>query len=307
LSDSAGRIAVISLLAVLALATTCRGEEDSPTESARELMAPAVADRAAKAWELSADGIWLPDRESSDAAGDVGMTEGKLKVARSFRLNSSLSFTPEVSYSILHISAPAAARLPDNLHTVTAGLRTDLSLNPKLSISFLLAPGIAGDFNTVGGDDIRVRVGSTVRYTLSDKLTLLGGLIYQQGYKGTRALPVVGAIYRPTDRWTINLVAPRPGVTYSVSRGLRLNFGGELAGGEYQLHQRSIGADVIRYREFRVSGGADFALARNIKGELAGGYAFARRFSFYEVFDLTRRNIEVDSGPFLRAGVKLVW
>jgi hypothetical protein len=300
-------IVVISFLAVLALAATSRAEEDSPTESARELIAPAVAERTAKAWEVSADGIWLPDRNSSDAAGDVGMTEGKVKVARSFRVNSSLSFTPEISYSILSISAPATARLPDNLHTVTAGLRSDFSLNPNLSISFLLAPGIAGDFKEIGGDDIRVRVGSTVRYTVSDKLTLLGGLIYQQGYKGTRALPVLGAIYRPTDRWTINIAAPRPGVTYSVSRGLRLNLGAEMAGGEYQLHERSLGANVIRYREFRVSGGADFALARNIKGEVAGGYAFARRFSFYETFDATRRNIEVDSGPFLRAGVKFLW
>jgi hypothetical protein len=301
------RIAVLLIFAGLAATAASHAEEDSPSHSAGELMSAAPAEKVGKTWEITADGVWLPDSHSTDAAGDIGMTEGKLKVARSFRVNSTLSFTPELSYSVLHVSAPATARLPEDLHTVTAGLRSDFSASPKLAVSFLIAPGVAGDFKTIGRDDIRVRLGSTVRYTLSDKLTLLGGLVYQQGYKATRILPVIGAIYRPTERWTVSVAAPRPGVAYSVSRDLRLNVGAEMAGGEYQLHERSIGADVIRYRDFRATGGADFTITRILKGEVAAGYAFSRKFSFYDVFDPTRRNIAVESGPFVRAGLKFQW
>jgi hypothetical protein len=288
-------------------AAVSHAEEDSPTESAQELMTPVTLERSRGPWEASIDGIWSPKSDSGDAGGRVGMSEEKVKIGRTFRINSRLTLTPDISYSQLQVSAPAAARLPEKLHTVSLGLRGDYRWDPKLSFSLLLSPGLAGDFKQINGDDLRVRFGVTGRYNISEKLTLLGGLIYQQGYHSLPIFPIAGAIYRPDEHWMFSLAAPRPGVSYAPSKDLRFSLGADFLGGEYQLHDESLGAQVIRYRDFRVVGGSDFTIFAHLKGEVAAGYAFARKFVFYDVFDAARHDIKVDAGPFCRVGLKMEW
>jgi hypothetical protein len=288
-------------------ATLCRAEENSPSESAQELMEPALGELPRAPWEASIDGMWRPKSDSSDAGGKVGMSEEKARLGRTFRVTPRLSLTPEIIYSEIQVSAPSAARLPEALHSLSLGLRGDYQASRALSFSMLLAPGLEGDFRQINSDDIRVRVGFTGRYQLSDKLTLLGGLIYQEGYHRLPVLPIIGAIYRPDEKWTISLAAPSPGVTYAPTRDLSFHLGGEFSGGEYQLHEAALGAQVVRYRDFRVVGNTEFTIIARLKGELAAGYAFDREFVFYDVFDATRHDIKVDAGPFVRAGLKMHW
>lgn len=290
-----------------ACVTLCRAEEDSPNESARELMEPAPGEQSRRPWEAAVDGVWLPKSESADAGGKVGMSEAKLKFARTFALSERLSLTPEITYSQLQLSAPAAARLPEDLHTVSLGLRGDYRANPRLTYSALLAPGLAGDFRQIGADDLRVRLGFTARYTPSLQWTLLAGLIYQQGYHALPVFPIIGAVYRPDERWTVSLAAPLPGVSYRAGKDLKLYLGAEFFGGEYQLHEANLGAQVVRYRDFRGLGGAEFTVFGTLKGELATGYAFARKFNFYDVSDPSRSDIKVDAGIFVQAGLKMAW
>ena len=285
----------------------CHAEEASPTESARELMISSPLEWPGKTWEAGVDGVWLPRSNSSDAGGGISMTEAKLKFARTFRVNDRLKPTPDLTYSELQVSAPYSARLPEHLQTLSLGLRGDYRAGPKLSLSALFAPGLAGDFRQVGADDLRVRLGVTGRYLASDRWTLLAGLIYQQGNHALAAFPMVGALYRPDERWTFSLAAPRSGVSYAATRNLKLHLGAEFFSGEYQLHEERLGAKVVRYRDFRAVGGTELTMLDRLKLELNAGYAFARRFAFYEVFAAERPDLKVDPGVFGRAGLKLEW
>lgn len=304
------RLALTALILFLVIqglgATHCRAEEDSPSESARELMQPAPV-QARPPWEAAIDGVWSPKSDSSDAGGSVGISEVKAKLSRSFRVTTRLSLTPDLTYSRFEVSAPLAARLPETLHTASIGLRADYLASRKLSYSALFAPGFAGDFRQIGTDDLRVRFGFTARYNSSERLTLLAGLIYQQGNHSLPVLPILGALYRPDERWTISLTAPRLGVSYAPHPALKTYLGAEMFGGEYQLHEARLGAQVVRYRDFRALGGAEFTVFSHLKGDVAAGYAFAREFVFYDVFDASRRDIDVDAGPFVRAGLKAQW
>jgi hypothetical protein len=304
-----GRRHVLALLLAIQLccAPYCPAEEDSPSESARELMAPSPTEQSARPWEASLDGVWLPKCDSANAGGKVGMSLARLKLARSYRVSGRLSLTPELAYSQLQVSSPFSARLPESLHTLSLGLRGDYRASPKLSYSMLISPGLSSDFKEIGSDDIRVRLGFTGRYNTSERLTFLAGLIYQQGYHSLSFFPILGALFRPDDYWTISLAAPLMGVSYAPSRDLKLKLGGEFYGGEYQLHEARLGAEVVRYRDFRVLGGADFTLFDHLKGEFAAGYAFAREFTFYDVFAANRPDIKVDAGIFGRAGLKMEW
>jgi len=88
---------------------------------------------------------------------------------------------------------------------------------------------------------------------------------------------------------------------------VKLNLGGEFSSAEYRLHQQDLGARFIRYRDFRVLGGVEFELTDIMKAEVAAGYAFGRKLTFYEKFAADRPDLKIDPGAFGRAGVKLQW
>lgn len=293
-------------LALLVCAAPCRAEEDSPSDSAEELMTP-PGRPAPRPWEFSAEGAWWPKSDSSDAGGQVGLGEFRMKLGRAVKIDRQLRLTPELSYAQVEVSAPAAARLPGSLYSTTLGLRLDHQRDREFGYSLFLAPGIAGDYRAIGSDDVRVRLGVIGRFSTTQRLTLLAGLIYSQGYHSLPVLPIVGLVYRPDERWTISIAAPRPGVSYALTPELKLALNGEYHGTEYQLHQESLGARVIRYRDFRVTGGAEWNLADRVTGEIAAGYAFARKFIFYEQFAAGHSDISLDDGPFARASLNLRW
>lgn len=300
------RIRTVSFFFLFFLAAAARAEEDTPSESAAQLMAPPPAGRPAKVWEGSLAAQWMPAADVTGAGGELSLYEARGTLGRSFRLDPRLRLSPELSYAFFRPDAPSFLNLPDTLHTVSVGLRADYARGGRSSLSLLVAPSLAGDFRRVTGGDLKVRYGVTGRYAGWEKLTLIGGLIYQQGYHSNKFLPILGAIYRPDPRWTVSIAAPRPQVSYAMRPDLRLNMGMEFSSGEFQLHEESLGANVMRYRDLRVLGGVDFPVG-GLKAELAGGYAFNRNFQFYERFAAVRPDLKVDDGPFLRAGLKGEW
>jgi len=294
-------------LTLLTGAVPSRAQEDSPAESAGELMTLPAPRPAPRPWEASIDTGWWPKSDSRDAGGQVGLGEFRVKLGRSFPIVPRLRFTPELSYTQVEVSAPAAARLPGSLYSTTLGLRLDHQLDQRLGYSVFVAPGIAGDYRSIGGEDVRVRLGVLGRYSSSQRLTLLAGLIYTPGYHSLQVLPMLGMVYRPDDRWTLSIAAPRPGVSYALTPELKLNLNAEYHGTEYQLHQESLGARVVRYRDFRFTGGAEWNLADRLTGELAAGWAVGRKFLFYELFAAGHPDLSIDSGPFARASLNLRW
>src|SRR5690242_10088277 len=115
---------LLAMTAALAFAAPSKAEENTPVESARELMNAAPGETG-KPWKVTIDGSWFPRSDLSNGPGSVGMSEVKAQLARSFRVNSRLSFTPELTYSLFHLNASDSARLPEDLHSITAGLRSD--------------------------------------------------------------------------------------------------------------------------------------------------------------------------------------
>jgi len=73
---------------------------------------------------------------------------------------------------------------------------------------------------------------------------------------------------------------------------------------EYHLHDPSIGANYISYRDYRTLTGADIQLFPFVKLGISGGYAFARKFVFYE---RNRNDVNLDGAPFGRLDVMFTW
>ncbi|ACM20394.1 hypothetical protein Geob_2038 [Geotalea daltonii FRC-32] len=297
-------IVLCSVFAMVLTVAHGHAADSSANETAKELLTPPTVAAGAHPWRSTANLTWLPDSDIRNSGGKLAMEEVEATFGRSYFLTPDLTVSTEAAYSLRNLDGPAGALLPEELHTFSVKLEADYHWKPDITLTFLVAPGLNGDFREIGTDDIRTQMGVLGRYNLSEKLILLAGLIYQQGYEKLPLLPVAGLIYRPNDQWMLSLAAPRPGITFSPNRTSSYYIGGEISGTEYQLHDKSIGAEKVLYRDFRAFAGAEYLLFSAVKVNLSGGYALNRKFLFY---DGARDDLAIADGPFARVGVSLNW
>ena len=292
---------VMCLMITVLMATRAGAADSSPNETAQELATAAKRDHP---WSATLDQGWLPASTIHGANGAVSLYETGVKIARQHRLLPRLTISTHLAYSLRAIDAPTAARLPDSLHILSVGLAGDYRLTDDLALDFLVSPSLNSDFKRIGTDDVRTQVGLMGRYNATKRLTLIAGMIYLQGFRSIPVFPIIGAVYRPDEQWTIRLAAPRPGVTYSPDKRSSYFVGAEFTGSEYQVHDATVNARIVNYRDFRAMAGMERLLFSTIRVSITGGYAFDRRFVFY---DSTRNDLTVDNGAYVKLGVSTGW
>ncbi|MBJ6723598.1 DUF6268 family outer membrane beta-barrel protein [Geomesophilobacter sediminis] len=261
-------------------------------------MAPAAA--PAK-WESFAETDWLRRSSIEEGGGNVTMGQVRAGVSRKQDLSSRFELTTGMHYSARLIDAPASAHLPESLHAVALELGGEYRTSDKLALGARVSPGLAGDFKAITGDDVRVPVALHARYRPDQQWTLIGGVAYTGMNRSFPVLPILGALYVPTPQWAFGLGFPRTGIMYRPSRGTELYLAAEFSGGEYRLHDPSVGANLISYHEERLAAGAEISLSKRVKLGLSVGEAFGRKFRF---FDGDRPDLHVARAPFARLGLK---
>jgi hypothetical protein len=235
--------------------------------------------------------------------GNLNMRDVDAGFNRKFSVNSRLELFSGLHYSIKDIEAPEDARLPSSLHCLALNIGGSYRMNDNLSLGLMALPGLNSDFKVITWSDMRVPVALNVHYLFSPKLTLTGGLMYAIGNHELPLMPVIGAIYRPSENWIFALGFPRTGVMFKPNKTAEYYIGGEFGGGEYRLHDADKGADIISYRDYRAVTGADWTVCPDIKLGITGGYSFARKF----LFDGERDDVNVHSALFGRFELKFMW
>ena len=255
-------------------------------------------------WETSVETTWLTGSSIHGTGSELTMGEMKAGFTKRFRLNPQFEFSTGVHYSLRAIDAPETARLPESLQTLSVNLGGEYHASNVLTLGFRVSPGVSSDFESFDTNDIRVPVALHATYQMSKKLSLLGGIAYTGQNHSFPVLPVIGVLYMPAEQWGLALGFPRTGVIYKPNRKSDFFVGGEFSGGEYRLHDSSMGADIISYRDYRALAGAEIKLFPFVRLGIAGGYAFSRKFVFYEG---NRSNINLDDAPFGRLAIKFFW
>ncbi|UFS70934.1 hypothetical protein LPW11_01820 [Geomonas sp. RF6] len=292
-----------TLLFIISFSPLARAQEIRDTEKEHGDVVTLAEKPNPSVWDASAEITFLPSSAMRGAGDDLSMTEVRAGIGRRFPLNSRLELSGGVRYSTQLIDAPASAHLPDALHALSIYLGGEYRTSDSLTLGIRISPGLSSDFNGIGTDDVRVPVSFNARYQRSRTLTLLGGIIFTGGAHAYPVLPILGVLYMPSDRLVFAAGFPRTGVMYRTN-GVECYAGVESGRGEYRLHDDSVGAKIISYRDFRAVAGVDMALSRSVKAGFAGGYAFARRFVFYEG---SRDDLRIDGVPFGKVQVKIAW
>ncbi|KAB0664053.1 hypothetical protein F6V25_14700 [Oryzomonas japonica] len=291
------------LITVAASSCALAQDTDEVTKPVKEAVAASVRPERPLT-EATVDTTWLPASKIRSTGGDLTMGEVKAGFSRRFVVTPQLDLSAGMNYSLREIDAPDSARLPDALHLISLNLGAEYHVNKALTLGLRISPSVASDFTGFTGSDIRVPVAAHAGFQVSRSLFLLGGLAYTGMNRSYPVLPVLGLVYTPTEQWTFALGFPRTGAIYRPDKDTELFAGGEFAGGEYQLHDPALGAKVITYRDYRAVAGAEIRICSFAKLGIAGGYAFARKFVFY---DSNRADMNLDGAPFGRAALKLAW
>lgn len=255
-------------------------------------------------WEASFETTWLPGSKIHGTGGDLVMGEVKTGFTKRFSITPQLELSTGLHYSLREIDAPETARLPESLQTLSLNLAGEYHATDSLTLGLRVSPGLSSDFKMLTSDDARVPVVLLGTYQASKTLFLRGGVAYTGQKHAFPFLPVMGALYLPTEKWALGLGFPRTGVIYKPKTDTEYYISGEFVGGEYRLHDASIGANIISYWDYRAVAGVEFPLSSFARLGIAGGYAFARRFVFYEG---NRNDLDLDNAPFGRLELKLSW
>lgn len=255
-------------------------------------------------WNVSMSIGHLPAADLHGTPGDVGISDYRLKIARNLKLDDRLTLTLGGGYGLKHLDSSPSAALPQDLHALFVEAGARYRINDRSFATLKLYPGFYSDFKDLGDDDLRMPVLALGGYSFENGLSVVGGFIYRFGYHASQFIPALGFSYQPDQNWRIDLIAPRPGITYIASPRLQLFVAGDFASDEYELKDRAIGAKAIKYSDFKAMAGVQYLPAPAVKISTSVGYAFERRFAF---FDGNRPDLRVDDVPFLKVSLDVGW
>ena len=246
----------------------------------------------------------LPSADVERSAASAGISDYRLWLAKNHKLDSKTTLTIGGGYGLKHIDASPSAGLPADLHTLFLEAGAHYSINEKSFAALKVYPGLYSDFGDVGGDDLRLPVLALGGHVFDNGITLVGGFAYRFGNHDSLIIPVIGITYQIDERWRLAIIAPRPAVTYKASREVSFFVAGDFASDEYELKDRSLGAKAIKYRDYKAMGGIEYLLQPTVKLTGMLGYAFDRRFFFY---DGNRSSMGIDDVPFMRFSLDVGW
>jgi hypothetical protein len=247
---------------------------------------------------------YLPAADLRNAPGDVSMSDYRVKASRNFKLDDRLSLALGGGYGLKHIEAPSSSALPQDLHALYLEVGATYRFENKAFATLKMTPGLYSDFKDIGTDDLRMPILALGGYSFENGISVVGGCIYRFGYHAVQFIPALGFSYQPNHSWRIDLIAPRPAVTYFASRKLQLFVAGDFASDEYEVNDPAFGVKAIKYGDYKAMGGITYHPVPAIKLSTAVGYAFERRFVFY---GSDRPDVRMDDVPFFKLSLDVGW
>jgi hypothetical protein len=247
---------------------------------------------------------YLPAADFHGIPGDAAISDYRLKISRSFKVDDKLTLSLGGGYGLKHLDASSVADLPQDLHALFMEVGANYRFSERAFASLRLSPGFYSDFKSLGSDDVRMPVLALGGYTFENGWSVVGGFIYRPWSRFTQFMPALGFSYQPNEYWRIDMVAPRPSITYSASRQLQLFVAGDFASDEYELEGQAFGAKAIKYSDFKVMAGVGISPVPALKISASVGYAFDRKFEFY---DTLRSDLRLDNVPFFRVSLDVGW
>lgn len=246
--------------------------------------------------------------EWSPAAGDFSIASYDARVS----VPTYPFFGPpppliNAGFSLTDLDAPLAYDLPDELYDVSLGAAWIRKLGDRWTLRLTASAAYASDGNNNSSDAWQFRGGVFGLFQQTEQWQWVVGAL-ASGRNDLPVIPAAGAVWEPRRDLRVDLLLPRPRVSWLVyerpQRQQWLYFQGGFTGGTWAYERPSGADDVLTYREWRLVLGWE-SVAPKKPGQFISldpkfgaevGYAFGREFEFESGLP----DIDPDSSVLLR-------
>jgi hypothetical protein len=261
-------------------------------------------------------------RGQSFALGHIGEQDISGKLELRVPINDSLSLTVGGSYEGLFFNLPKMKPgtkpmipLRSQLEAVELEVGLRYRFSDKLTLFGAVSGRIASDFVDLRSDDLGIGGKIGLRYAPHGDDSLFFVLGVGAETNSSRIVtPVAGVHWEPNDRWTFNLIFPKPEIDFNLNPRITFFANAEGVGGTYrvgrQVGTNSLGPNVgstkynnalLDYSEVRVGAGIRLKLFKNVMLETEAGSTVDRKFDYIRFGQQTSPK----NAPFVETSVKV--
>ncbi len=168
-----------------------------------------------------------------------------------------------------------------------------------------LSPGLHSDFEHLTGDDYRTAGMGLAMYAIRTNVQVGLGLAYDSYFGEDNFYPLGGVDWRPKDDLRLNLVFPRPRITWAPVHGVLVFADTQPAGDVWNVRDADSGGEYdLKIEGLRSAVGVEYLVAPHTWLQVAAGAAYDRH---YEVRRNGNKVVDSDADDtwFVRAGLML--
>lgn len=198
------------------------------------------------------------------------------------------------------------APIPGVLQSAAAVIGADVLLGEKLGFRIEARPGIYSDFEQVGWDDFDARAIIAAEYRYSPNIRLIGGVRFT-GMGEYPVLPIAGASFRFTEKFSLDLIYPDLKFEYRPSEHWEWNLGISFVSGSFRTHLSGLDDDdadlrdaMVNYFESRPTLGVVYRGFAGMDVFADVGVAMGRKFDYFR----TGKEAIIGAAPFLEMGLR---
>jgi hypothetical protein len=256
--------------------------------------------------------------------GNIGEQDIMGKLDLRVPINDSLALEIGGSYKGFFFNLPQLRPgtkpmipLRSQLEEIELGVGLRYRYSDKLTLVGEVSGRIASDFVSLSSDDLGIGGKIGLRYAPcgDDSLYFVLGAALETN-SSRIVTPEAGVHWEPNNRWTFNLVFPKPEVDFHLNSRITIFANAEGVGGTFRVGTNvgtnSLGPNVgstkynnalLDYSEVRVGGGVRLQLFKNVRLETEAGSTVYRKFEYIRFGQQTSPN----NAPFVETSLKILF
>lgn len=144
-----------------------------------------------------------------------------------------------------------------NLYKINLPVGLGYRVSDKVFTNLEVIFGLHSDLKKVNNDDFRREGALTGTYVMNPETMIILGLAYGDEFGDPRLYPVGGIKWQPSNVLTLDILFPKPRISYAMNPDLRLFVAGEPAGGQWNIREDGEDWD-LQFKGFRVGTGTEY-------------------------------------------------
>jgi hypothetical protein len=215
---------------------------------------------------------YLPSHGVKAQSGKVGIITSEYEYSSDFLCFEKLPIQLSFGNQYVGIENSTAVSLPAHLTSFETDIETTLPLFGIRDTYLRLGvhPAFYTDNWSAYASSFRIPSRFFAIFIPNDKLTLVGGVAVFPDYE-TVVQPIVGFVYKPTDRLTFDITPRRPNIAYGINKKLSVFAEYGFDSDEFEVTKDGYQRTVLIYSEKRVGAGLRFIANKYINGSISVG------------------------------------